>query len=91
MHTTNLRKVGGSVMLAVPPHDPHVGIERLRAKLRDAQVSESQPDLRISFSAGMAAYTERSAVQDAIERADRALYQAKAQGRNCTVLAPDQA
>lgn len=80
-----------AVMLAVPPHDPHVGIERLRGKLQQAQVSESQPDLRISFSAGLAAYTERSAVQEAIERADRALYQAKAQGRNCTVLAPDHA
>lgn len=80
-----------AVMLAVPPHDPHVGIERLHAKLRDAQVSETQPNLRISFSAGLAAYTERSAVQEAIERADRALYQAKAQGRNCTVLAPDHA
>lgn len=80
-----------AVMLAVPPHDPHVGIERLRGKLQQAQVSASQPDLRISFSAGLAAYTERSAVQEAIERADRALYQAKAQGRNCTVLAPDHA
>lgn len=80
-----------AVMLAVPPHDPHVGIERLRVTLQQAQVSESQPDLRISFSAGLAAYTERSAVQEAIERADRALYQAKAQGRNCTVLAPDHA
>ena len=80
-----------AVMLAVPPQDPHVGIERLRVKLQQAQVSSSQPDLRISFSAGLAAYTERSAVQEAIERADRALYQAKAQGRNCTVLAPDHA
>lgn len=80
-----------AVMLAVPPHDPYVGIERLRVKLQQVQVSESQPDLRISFSAGLAAYTERSAVQEAIERADRALYQAKAQGRNCTVLAPDHA
>jgi len=80
-----------AVMLAVPPLDPHIGLERLRAQLQEAQVSEAHPDLRVSFSAGMAAYAERNAVQDAIERADRALYQAKAQGRNCTVLAPDQA
>lgn len=77
------------VMLAVPPHDPHSGLERLRVQLQHTQVSQSQPELRISFSAGLAAYTERSAVQEAIERADRALYQAKAQGRNCTVLATD--
>ncbi|MEN9453068.1 MAG: hypothetical protein RLZZ369_2127 [Pseudomonadota bacterium] len=80
-----------AVMLAVPPLDPHIGLERLRAQLQHAQVSEAYPDLRVSFSAGMAAYTERNAVQHAIERADRALYHAKAQGRNCTVLAPDQA
>lgn len=80
-----------AVMLAVPPLDPHIGLERLRAQLQKAQVSEAHPDLRVSFSAGMAAYTERNAVQHAIERADRALYHAKAQGRNCTVLAPDQA
>lgn len=79
------------VMLAVPPHDPHSGLERLRVQLQHTQVSQSQPELRVSFSAGLAAYTERSAVQEAIERADRALYQAKAQGRNCTVLAPDHA
>lgn len=80
-----------AVMLAVPPLDPHIGLERLRAQLQKAQVSEAHPDLRVSFSAGMAAYTERNAVHHAIERADRALYHAKAQGRNCTVLAPDQA
>lgn len=79
------------VMLAVPPHDPHSGLDRLRVQLQHTQVSQSQPELRVSFSAGLAAYTERSAVQEAIERADRALYQAKAQGRNCTVLAPDHA
>ena len=79
-----------AVMLAVPPHDPHIGLERLRAQLQHAQVSDAQPQLRVSFSAGMAAYTERSAVQHAIERADQALYLAKAQGRNRTVLAPDQ-
>ncbi|MGE5450934.1 MAG: GGDEF domain-containing protein [Acidobacteriota bacterium] len=79
-----------AVMLAAPPHDPHVGLERLRAKLADAQVSQSVPQLRITFSAGLAPYGERGAVHQAIERADKALYRAKAQGRNQTVMASDQ-
>lgn len=78
-----------AVMLSVPPHDPHAGLERLRAKLADAQVSETVPHLRITFSAGLAAYTEHSEVKQAIERADKALYQAKADGRNRTVMAPE--
>ena len=80
-----------AVMLAVPPHDPHVGLERLRVKLQTAQVSQSVPDLRITFSAGLAAYGESGAVHLAIERADKALYLAKAQGRNQTVMAPEEA
>ena len=65
------------------------GLERLQAKLADAQVSETVPHLRITFSAGLAAYTEHSEVKQAIERADKALYQAKADGRNRTVMAPE--
>ncbi|HET8870631.1 MAG TPA: GGDEF domain-containing protein [Aquabacterium sp.] len=77
------------IMLAVPPHDPVAGLERLRIKLADAQVSQTVPELRVTFSAGMAAYGEYSEVKDAIERADRALYQAKAEGRNRSIMAPD--
>lgn len=78
------------IMLAVPPMEPTIGLERLRAKLVDYQISETVPHLRVTFSAGMASYTEKTAVKDAIERADKALYQAKAQGRNQTVMCPDE-
>lgn len=78
------------VMLGVPPLDPQLGLERLRVTLLDAQVSRSVPTLRVTFSAGLAAYGEHGAVHQAIERADKALYQAKAQGRNQTVMAPEE-
>lgn len=77
------------IMLSVPPHDPLAGLHRLRSKLADAPVSQAVPELRVTFSAGLAAYGEYSEVKDAIERADRALYQAKAEGRNRLVMAPD--
>lgn len=77
------------VMLVVPPNDPGAGLDRLRKRLVDAQISETVPDLRITFSAGLAAFERDDSIEHAIERADKALYQAKAQGRNRTVMAPE--
>lgn len=74
------------VMLVVPPNDPVAGLNRLRAQLESAQISQTVPDLRISFSAGLAAFGPSDSIEQAVERADKALYQAKASGRNRTVL-----
>ncbi len=78
------------VMLVVPPSDPVAGLERLRARLAGAQISDSVPDLRVSFSAGLAAFGPGDSIEQAVDRADKALYQAKAQGRNRTVVSPDE-
>jgi PleD family two-component response regulator len=40
------------------------------------------PDLRVSFSAGLAARHGREPFNDTINRADKALYRAKAAGRD---------
>jgi PleD family two-component response regulator len=64
-----------------------VGVERLRAALATAQVSEQAPQLRIAFSTGMTHYIDGEAIDDMIERADRALYAAKSAGRNQTLMA----
>jgi diguanylate cyclase (GGDEF)-like protein len=70
-----------------PPGEPTVGVERLRARLADLAVSSAAPELRIRFSAGFTRYHDGEPIGQAIERADRALYKAKAAGRDRTNLA----
>jgi diguanylate cyclase (GGDEF)-like protein len=61
-------------------------IQRLRLDLMDAcfPSSDGSP-LTVTFSAGLTTYRRGESISSMIERADRALYQAKAQGRNQTV------
>lgn len=79
---------GGEEFLVIlpesPPGDPNIGIERLRGALAVAEVSRLAPHLRIAFSSGLTRYVSGEDVDDLIERADQALYAAKAAGRNRT-------
>jgi diguanylate cyclase (GGDEF)-like protein len=80
---------GEEFLLLLPetvPGDPNVGVERLRGALAVAQASAHAPHLRIAFSTGLTRYIAGEEIDDMIERADRALYQAKASGRNRTVV-----
>ncbi len=70
-----------------PPHDSSTGLGRLRGALISAEVCQTVKNLRIAFSAGMTEYRALEPIAQTIERADRALYKAKASGRNCTVVA----
>jgi diguanylate cyclase len=67
---------------------PHAVLERIRKHLAQTVVSTMQPDVRVTFSAGLTAYRFGEELHDTLERADVALYQAKAEGRNRTVKAP---
>ena len=69
-----------------PPPDSSIGLGRLRIALSNATVCDSAPQLRIQFSAGITEYRPSETIEQTIERADRALYKAKASGKNCTVL-----
>jgi diguanylate cyclase (GGDEF)-like protein len=64
----------------------NIGLERARTMLADATLVPSLPDVKPTFSAGLTAYDELEPLDVCIERADRALYKAKATGRNCTVI-----
>lgn len=88
-NTDDIGRWGGEEFLILmpetPPGDPNVGLERLRSSLAGAEASEHVAGLRVRFSAGLSRYREGEAVGDTIERADRAVYAAKAGGRNRTV------
>lgn len=89
--TDVIARWGGEEFLVLltesPPHDSSIGLGRLRSALTNAVVCQSTPQLRIQFSAGITEYRPLETIEQTIERADKALYKAKASGRNCTVLA----
>lgn len=61
-------------------------IDRLRDAVARLPFDHVAPGLRISFSAGVTECGAAEASDAAIERADRAMYQAKQAGRACTVV-----
>jgi diguanylate cyclase (GGDEF)-like protein len=60
-------------------------VERMRQGVALASFDKVAPDLKITFSAGLSVCRAGASLEAAIERADKALYRAKEQGRNCTV------
>lgn len=69
-----------------PPGEPTLGVARLRDTLAVMPASPTLPELRVRFSAGFARYEDGEPIDQAIERADRALYAAKSAGRNRSVV-----
>jgi len=89
-----LGRWGGEEFLLLLPATPMAQaaevVDRLRAATAAAMVSASLPELRITFSAGLAVVDSADAIETALEQADRALYRAKAEGRD-RVCGPVQA
>lgn len=70
------------------PNKALVALDRLRTALQHFSISTQLPSLRVAFSAGVAQHDAAVHVLRTLERADKALYQAKEQGRGRDVLAP---
>jgi len=77
----------GVVLVHTLPHDAMELADKLRTLLADLPVVEGD-SLRLTVSIGMAFHTNETPpeLDRLIHQADQALYQAKANGRNCAVL-----
>lgn len=63
------------------------GVERLRERVAQLHFDAAVPDLQVTVSAGLAEHHAGESVAQTLARADQALYEAKAQGRNRVVMA----
>jgi len=90
--TDVLARWGGEEFLLLlndtTPEAANIGLERVRAAVAAATFSSSVAELKPTFSAGLTGYHDEEALDVCIERADRALYDAKSAGRNRTVITP---
>lgn len=62
-------------------------VERVRGKTLTTPLAAHNEPLAIKFSAGISAYTRDETFEQLAQRADMALYQAKQNGRNQTIIA----
>ena len=78
---------GGEEFLLILPDTPLENalpvLDRARVALASAVVSQALPGLRVTFSAGVACRQGDTVLSTMLDAADKALYAAKAAGRNC--------
>lgn len=80
---------GEEFLLLLPDTDAAAAllcIERIRSHLAAVAFVPEQPDLQVTFSAGLSVLGVDETVDALIERADQAMYAAKRSGRNCTMV-----
>ncbi len=81
-----LARVGGEeflvVLVGMEPSAAHEVCERLRKTVASHDWSKIKPDLTVQISMGLAGGTPPLEAQTLLDRADKALYAAKAAGRN---------
>ncbi|TXI95087.1 MAG: GGDEF domain-containing protein [Aquabacterium sp.] len=63
-----------------------IGVDRARELLAAGPLLPHMPDLKVTFSAGLTGYDNVEELNTCIDRADQALYRAKSEGRDRTVI-----
>lgn len=91
--TDKVARFGGEefvvLLREVSEHEAHELAERIRLVIAESTILFDGNELAVTVSIGCAAITSHDRdVEELIERADRALYSAKAGGRNCVRIAP---
>lgn len=87
-----LFRTGGEEFIVVsanvPPEDALAFGERIRTAVAEHHILCGDLTLRVTCSIGICVVDSSTAdLEDAVHRADEAMYQAKGQGKNCCVLA----
>jgi diguanylate cyclase len=81
-----LGRYGGEEFVALLPDTPHENVqavsEKLRAAIENSDFHHHERRVRITLSIGYAYFQGEDAPEDVFQRADKALYRAKAEGRN---------
>lgn len=80
---------GGEEFIIIYPHLDHKFLNRVTEKLRITVASEYFDEANhITVSIGATIKKEQESFEDAVKRSDKALYQAKQEGRNRTRIKP---
>jgi len=86
-----LARWGGEEFVLLLPQtrleDALIGLDRLRRHIAEQRLVSAVPELAVTFSCGVAQWAHGESSDRLVERADQALYAAKAKGRNCCVAA----
>lgn len=89
--TDVLARWGGEEFLLMlegtAPDQAGIVVERIRTQLAQRSFDDVAPGLVVTFSAGLASFAPDQTLEQAVERADQAMYRAKTGGRNRTVVA----
>ncbi len=89
--TDQVARYGGEEFVVLLPDTPadeaQQILTRLQRSLTGGLFMHEQKQVFVTFSAGVSAYRVGERIEDALERADQALYEAKRSGKNRTCVA----